>query len=179
MIRKCIECEKEYEAIHTGGQEQKYCSKSCRVKSANKRRESILVEKLKREVQQDATPRDETTKVERKYEAIHGQNFGLDSNKIFELVTTNANLTAENKRLQDKVQALEIERGELLAEIDSYEEDEESNSSDMGSIGEIMKPYLPVIVPAIVSIFSPKEKTQQPTNNNGKTTTPTGQKTFV
>lgn len=169
MIKKCIQCGNDYESIQKSGQEQKYCSKSCRNKSANERRESVLAEKLKREIHEQTDSRNERRENQEKSSTIYGSTFGLSTDKVFELVSQNAHLTAENKRLIDKVQALEIERGELLAEIDSYEENDDNNSNNMGSIGEMVKPYLPVIVPAIVSIFSPKENTQsKPTNNNAK-----------
>jgi hypothetical protein len=44
-IKKCKECNKEFEATNTKGSEQLYCSKSCRNKSATKRFQNKLINK--------------------------------------------------------------------------------------------------------------------------------------
>lgn len=57
------------------------------------------------------------------------------------LITENANNRAELKRLQEKVQELEVERGELLAELDSYENDDNNGSDSGGILSGIMSSY--------------------------------------
>lgn len=172
MIKSCQQCGKEYESTQKAGQEQRYCSKSCRNKAANERRESVLAEKLKRQIHGTTESRDESTTTTERYPTIRNSNFGIPDIKIFELVSENANLTAENKRLQEKIQTLEIENGKLIAEVEQYEDDDDDGDGNMGSIGKVVEQYMPVIVPAIVSIFAPKQPTQQkPPTNNAQTQT--------
>jgi len=161
MIKKCIQCGNEYESTQKAGQEQKYCSKSCRNKAANERRENNMAEKFKREIQQATTVGNDRREVPEQVTAIRQSGFGIPDIKIFELVTENANLTAENKRLQDKVQALEVEKGQLVAELDEYEESDEGES--IGGFEKAIMPFLP----SILSYLAPK----QPTNNAKAQTT--------
>jgi len=165
MIKKCIQCGNEYESTQKAGQEQKYCSKSCRNKAANERRENNMAEKFKREIQQATTIGNEKREVPEQVTAIRQSGFGIPDIKIFELVTENANLTAENKRLQDKVQALEVEKGQLIAEVEGLESEMEGDDSDGGMLSGIMnnpttQPLVAVAIGKFVDWL-----TTQPTNN--------------
>lgn len=170
--KKCIECGKEYESTNRTGHEQKYCSKICRNRSSYKRRESNLFEKLSGQIQQKPIENDEREKNygnnEYNFAASNYDGFKLSSERVFELVSTNANLTAENKRLEDKIEQLQKDYNQLefeFAELEeSIDENESKNSmiSGINNITEKVTPFLPIIL----EIFS-KSKPQE---NNGKNT---------
>jgi hypothetical protein len=61
--------------------------------------------------------------------------------EFINLITENANNRAELKRLQEKVQQLEVEKGNLLAELDSYENEENEDSDSGGILSGIMSSY--------------------------------------
>ena len=166
MIKKCIKCNNDYESTQKSGQEQKYCSKTCRNKAANERRENDMAEKFKREFLKEPDARNEERRifenVKENNTTNYGQNFGLSAEKIFELVSANANMSADNKRLQDKIQDLEIKVGTLTSELDEYDNEDESQ---MGGIGKIAEQYAPVLIPMIANLFKPNQQNNQPQQN--------------
>jgi hypothetical protein len=171
-IKKCLECGNDYESKNTTGQEQKYCSSTCRNKAANKRRESNLFEKLKGHLHETANIGNAERENEKQFiesnSTSYGKNFGLSAERIFELVSTNANLSAENKRLEEKVKTLEQDYQRLEMEFDELESkfDEQENSGNMISgINGLVDKVSP-LVPFIYQMFA-KPKTE----NNAQTKT--------
>jgi hypothetical protein len=153
--KKCQECGNDYEIKTTSGHEQKYCSSSCRAKAANKRRENNLFEKLKGQIQPSTNIGNEERQNERSFvennSTNYGKSFGLSPERIFELVSTNANLSAENKRLEEKIknvennlQKLEMEYEELETKFD---EQEQSGSmiSGVNNLVDKVSPFIPII----------------------------------
>jgi len=61
--------------------------------------------------------------------------------EFINLITENANNKAELKRLQEKVQQLEIEKGELVDELDNYENDIDEESNNGNILSGIMNSY--------------------------------------
>ena len=73
---------------------------------------------------------------------IQKQSFhNLSLAQFINLITENANNRAELKRFQEKVQQLEVEKGNLLAELDSYENEENEENDSGGILSGIMSSY--------------------------------------
>jgi len=73
---------------------------------------------------------------------IQKQSFhNVSLTEFINLITENANNRAELKRLQEKVQQLEVEKGDLLAELDSYENENNEDSDSGGILSGIMSSY--------------------------------------
>ena len=167
-IKKCFECGKEYESKNTTGQEQKYCSSSCRCKAANKRRENNILEKLRGQIHETAKIGNEERTNERKFEesfsANYGKSFGLSSEKIFELINTNAILSSENKRLQEKIETIEKDYQTLEMDYNELEEKfvQSEKNGNMAGIIDKVTPFVPIIA----GIFSNNKS-----SNNAKAQT--------
>ena len=73
------------------------------------------------------------------------------------MIQDTAELRAENKRLIDKVQQLEMDKAELINELEDVPDD-----SSMGSIGKMITDYAPIIISYLNT-----------TKTNGYKTTPT------
>ena len=136
--KKCVICFKEYEPKETPtGQEQKYCSATCRNKAAYKRREENILAKFGGQVHTEPTYRDD-----KRYIQGHSLNYAdIGTPKIIEMIQDTAELRAENKRLIDKVQQLEMDKAELINELEDVPDD-----SSMGSIGKMITDYAPLII---------------------------------
>jgi len=169
-IKKCQECGNDYENKTTSGHEQKYCSSSCRAKAANKRRENNLFEKFKGTIQQTTNIGNGERENERSFvennSTTYGKSFGLSPERIFELVSTNANLSAENKRLEEKIKTTENDLQKLEMEFDELESklvENENNNSMISGVNNLVDKVSPFI-PIIYGLFSKNE-------NNAKTKT--------
>lgn len=131
-------CTKEYEPKETPtGQEQKYCSSTCRNKAAYKRREENILAKFGGKVHTESTHRDDN-----RYIQGYALNYAdIGTPKIIEMIQDTAELRAENKRLIDKVQQLEMDKAELINELEYVPDD-----NSMGSIGKMITDYAPLII---------------------------------
>lgn len=159
--KKCVICFKEYEPKETPtGQEQKYCSSTCRNKAAYKRREENILAKFGGQVHTEPTHRDDHRYIHRddhRYIQGHNLNYAdIGTPKIIEMIQDTAELRAENKRLIDKVQQLEMDKAELINELEDVPDD-----NSMGSIGKMITDYAPLIISYLN------------TTTNGNKTTPT------
>lgn len=170
--KKCQECGSEYESKNTSGQEQKYCSSSCRGKAANKRRENNLLEKLKGQIQPTTVignaERENERRFAENYSTNYGKSFELSAERIFELVSTNANLSAENKRLEEKIKNVESDLQKLEFEYDELESkfsEQESSGSMIGQVNNLADKILPFI-PVVVGMF---QKPKNEKNAQAKT----------
>jgi predicted RNase H-like nuclease (RuvC/YqgF family) len=170
--KKCQECGNEYESKSISGHEQKYCSSSCRNKAANKRRENNLFEKFKGTIQQPTiignAERQNESRIIEKNSTDYGKNYGLSFDRIFELVSTNANLSAENKRLEEKIKNVEIEKQNLEMEFDELEsklQENENNGSMISGVNNLVDKVSPFI-PFIYQMF-----TKPKNENNAQTKT--------
>lgn len=158
--KKCQQCGNNYESTNTSGHEQKYCSSSCRGKAANKRRENNLFEKLKGQIQPTTNIGNAETEKERQFvennSTNYGKSFGLSPERIFELVSTNANLSAENKRLEEKIKNVEQDYQKLEMEFDELEskfDEQENNGNMISGINGLVEKVSP-LVPFIYQMFA-------------------------
>jgi len=158
--KKCHECGNDYENKTTSGHEQKYCSSSCRAKAANKRRENNLFEKFKGTIQSTTNignaERENERRIIENNSTDYGKSFGLSAERIFELVSTNANLSAENKRLEEKIKNVENDYQKLEMEFDELESkfDEQGNSENMISgVNNLIDKVSP-LAPFIFQMFA-------------------------
>jgi len=170
--KKCQECGNNYENKTTSGHEQKYCSSSCRAKAANKRRENNLFEKFKGTIQSTTNignaERENERRIIENNSTDYGKSFGLSAERIFELVSTNANLSAENKRIEEKIKSIEQDYQKLEMEFDELEskfDEKESSGSMIGQVNDFTDKIMPFL-PVIVGMFQ-KPKTE----NNAKAKT--------
>lgn len=164
--KKCQECGNDYENKTTSGHEQKYCSSSCRAKAANKRRENNLFEKFKGTIQSTTNignaERENERRIIENNSTDYGKSFGLSAERIFELVSTNANLSAENKRLEEKIKNVENDLQKLEFEYDELDNkfnEQESSGSMIGQVNNFADKILPFI-PVVVGMF------KKPKNEN-------------
>jgi hypothetical protein len=170
--KNCNYCGNQFEQKNTTGHEQKYCTTSCRNKAANKRREDSILEKFKGTIQQttikgNAERENERRSVENN-STDYGKSFALSPERIFELVSTNANLTAENKRLEEKIKNVENDLQKLefeYDELDSKFNEQENTGGMIGQVNSLADKILPFI-PVVVGIFS---KTKNEKNAQTKT----------
>ena len=154
MTKQCLNCSKEFEYQENGRQEKKYCSKSCRYQSAYKRRENHLAEKLKGQIFQETKSRDEEIlqpKIVRHDIPVHNQVSGLSFREALELATLSAELKAENKRLNDKIEQLQRDYNDLELEFELLES--KSEGEGMGGIGKTIGELMPLL-----AVFMPKSE---------------------
>jgi len=161
--KKCQQCGNDYEIKTTSGHEQKYCSSSCRGKAANKRRENNLFEKFKGTIQQPTNignaARENEKRVIEYNSTNYGKSFDLSAERIFELVSTNANLSAENKRLEEKIKNVEneLQKSEMeYEELETKFDDQEQSSSMISGVNNLVDKVSPFI-PIIYGLFSKNE----------------------
>jgi len=158
-LKKCIECGQDYESTNRTGHEQKYCSKVCRHRSSYKRREDNLYKKFSGQIQQTTVGNDAEREIKSPTEYINStdsfKGFGLSNERIFELVSNNAYLSAENKRLEDKITELQKEYQRLefeFAELEESLDEDESKNSMISGINNIVEKVTPAI-PYLYAIF--------------------------
>ena len=170
--RKCIECNNDFEVKNNSGHEQKYCSKNCRYKSANKRREINLVEKLKGQIQPQTIIGNERTEIERTSQSNFGSNgfklFDISSDRILQMVSENAYLKSENTRLEEKVKNLENDYNRLESEYGELEDEIENKGGNNSMMGEV-NTFVDKITPFVPYVFSIFAKPQTQTNAKTKT----------
>jgi uncharacterized membrane protein YukC len=161
--KKCQQCGNDYENKTTSGHEQKYCSSSCRAKAANKRRENNLFEKFKGTIQSTTNignaERENERRIIENNSTDYGKSFGLSAERIFELVSTNANLSAENKRLEEKIKNVENDLQKLEMEYEELETkfDEQEKSGSMISGANNLVDKVSPFIPIIYGLFSKNE----------------------
>lgn len=164
--RKCMQCGNEYEAKNKTGQEQKFCSRSCRNKHHNQRRQENLFTKFKNEYIHEPTMSGNVHGFqETNIESNRISHSGLSFEKTIELIQSNAMLTSENKRLTEKVETMQIEINQLESEIEELEEKigHEENSGMGATMGNLAKEYAPLFATWIMS------KNQSNSNAKAKT----------
>ena len=166
--KKCQQCGNEYESTNKTGQEQKFCSRSCRNKHHNERRQENLFEKFKNEyVHKETISGNQKGFYEQSMESNRISHNGMSFEKTIELIQKNAELNSENKRLLDKVESLQREVNELESELEELDAKiGENESSGLGAtMGNIAKDYAPFIASWLMT--NKNAKTQQ----NAKTAT--------
>jgi hypothetical protein len=166
-IKKCIQCENEFEPKNKSGQEQKFCSRSCRNKHHNERRQENLFEKFKNEHLHKATSKgNEIGSVpERSYENSYPTYNGYSFEKTIDLIQRNAELSSENKRLLDKLENLQRDYNEL--EMEFEELDAKIGENDSNGIGATMGNIAKEYAPLIATYFMSKNQNAKP-QSNGK-----------
>jgi len=161
-MKKCIECNQEFEPVKTRGTEQIYCSKTCGRKAAQKRHQQRIIEKIrndekKTETQSDQNNMDQSvgaTQTTSKFSAsdstvqgsgngnrtergTNSDNYRKDYlHEYFEARINNNALELKNQYLEKRVLELEREIFDLNSELDSLDQDEET-----GIIGNIMEQF--------------------------------------
>ena len=146
--KKCQQCGNEYESTNKTGQEQKFCSRSCRNKHHNERRQENLFEKFKNEyVHKETISGNQKGFYEQSMESNRISHNGMSFEKTIELIQQNAELNAENKRLLDKVENLQREVNQLESELEELDAKiGETESSGIGAtMGNLAKEYAPLI----------------------------------
>lgn len=117
-----------------------------------------MVEKLKREIHPTTVGGNE----ERKPQEFQAPGFNLSAERIIDLVTTNAYLTAENKRLTEKVTEVNDRCLKLDMEISELEDElqEKDKGESLISGANNLVDKLAPFAPFLVGIFAnKKEKT--------------------
>ena len=147
-MKNCEQCGKEFEAQYKTGNEQKYCSHSCRYKAANIRK----IEKIKAEYSNES--RKEESKSIGNLERQDDRFLRLQSNSTYDIYSLIERLgEAKNEafRYQLKAEKLDEENiqlkqkiMELESEIDEIENSDESEKGFLGGIppsilGELLK----------------------------------------
>ncbi|MFO0454247.1 MAG: hypothetical protein ACK52I_37295 [Pseudomonadota bacterium] len=151
-MKNCEKCGKEFEPQYKTGAEQKYCSHSCRYKSANDRK----IEKIKNlysnenrqeenknigtmERQEDRFLRIQSNSNYDFYSLI--EKLGEAKNESFRYQLKSEKLEEENTLLKQKIMNLEAE----LDEIDT-DDNNDNNEGELGFIGKIPPPILDYIL---------------------------------
>lgn len=144
-MKNCIQCQKEFQESEVRtGHEQKYCSSSCRMKAANKRREEKLINTYKNET---PTSQQAITELPMPQRTEYRPNIGRDISIVDFLAvlqeTSNAKIEATTERLRREY--AEQKLLELQFEIDEYD-NTAVGGFDMNKAFEIGAPLvLPIL----------------------------------
>lgn len=130
-MKNCIQCGKEFQESEVRtGHEQKYCSSSCRMKAANKRREEKLINTYKNEPTQQQTAIAELPVLQRQeYKPNIGRDISITDFLAVLQETSNAKIEATSERLRREYAEQRVR--ELEQEL--QEDDDEPN----GWLGKI------------------------------------------
>ena len=148
-MKQCNQCGKEFqEASVRTGHEQKYCSSSCRMKAANKRREEKLINTYKNEPTQKQTAVAELPVLQRQdYRPNIGRDISITDFLAALQETSSAKIEATTERLRREY--AEQKLLELQSEMDDYEQ-ESIGGFDMNKAFEI---GAPIILPILGGTF--------------------------
>lgn len=166
MNKKCKQCSNEFHSTNNKGSEQLYCSKECQRKAGAERYKQNLINKhlqdenaIRISQQRTISQKEErgSNEIDNRNSGISGtEEVGMDRGinrnepvyntitigEYIKIVTENASLSSELKYLREKINELEVERGQLLAELENYEqEDEEEESEELGMFSGIVDAY--------------------------------------
>jgi hypothetical protein len=147
-MKNCIQCGKEFQESEVRtGHEQKYCSSSCRMKAANKRREEKLINTYKNEPTEQQAPIAELPMLQRQeYKPNIGRDISITDFLAVLQETSNAKIEATTERLRREYAEQRVR--ELEQQIEDDEDD------DNGAIGgfDFNKAYqigAPLVLPIL------------------------------
>jgi hypothetical protein len=126
-MKNCIQCGKEFqESPIKTGHEQKYCSSSCRMKAANKRREERLINTYKNEATAPTQQAIAELPVLQRQDNRPGTRGDISITDFLAALqeTANARIEATTERLKREYAEQRIR--ELEEEIDEQDDDEPS-----------------------------------------------------
>jgi hypothetical protein len=166
MNKQCKHCNNDFEVRNNRGSEQLYCSKECsRKASAERYKQNLITKHLQDESTiKNGEQRTISQQENRTGERTIGRNFGIcgteeigtpgsvnrnepihntiSIGEYIRVITENANIFNELKWIKEKVHDLEVERGELLAELENYEtEEEKEENEELGMFSGIVDAY--------------------------------------
>jgi hypothetical protein len=148
-MKNCIQCGKEFQESEVRtGHEQKYCSSSCRMKAANKRREEKLINTYRNEPTQQSTAIAELPVLQRQeYKPNIGRDISITDYLAILQETTNAKVEATTERLRREY--AEQKLLELQSEMDEYD-NAAVGGFDMNKAFEI---GAPIVLPILGGTF--------------------------
>jgi DNA-directed RNA polymerase subunit RPC12/RpoP len=148
-MKNCIQCGKEFQESEVRtGHEQKYCSSSCRMKAANKRREEKLINTYKNEPTQQPTAIAELPVLQRQeYKPNIGRDISITDFLAVLQETNNARIEATTERL--KREYAEQKLLELQSEL------EEDNNAAVGGFdfNKAFEIGAPLVLPILGGTF--------------------------
>lgn len=150
-MKNCIQCQKEFQESEVRtGHEQKYCSSSCRMKAANKRREEKLINTYKNEPTQQPTAIPELPVLQRQeYSPNIGRDISINNFLAVLQETSNAKIEATTERLRREYAEQRVR--ELEKQI---EEEEEDNSAIGGfDFNKAFEIGAPLVLPVLGGTF--------------------------
>jgi len=148
-MKNCIQCGKEFQESEVRtGHEQKYCSSSCRMKAANKRREEKLINTYKNEPTQQPTAIAELPVLQRQeYKPNIGRDISITDFLAVLQETNNARIEATTERLRREY--AEQKLLELQSELD-----EDDNSAIGGfDFNKAFEIGAPLVLPILGGTF--------------------------
>ena len=149
--KKCLQCGNEFEAKVTPGLEQKYCSRSCRMKAGNLRRLETIKTNIVNEIKGSSVLQPE--RVAESYNSLQGTNTrvadGFRNITDNHLATIKELYEAKNETIfyKLKVEQLQKENNELNSRLVECENDEgEENEENNGGWLSGVEKTLPTLV---------------------------------
>lgn len=144
-MKNCIQCGKEFQESEVRtGQEQKYCSSSCRMKAANKRREEKLINTYKNEPTQQQTSIAELPVLQRQeYKPNIGRDISITDFLAALQETSNAKIEATSERLRREYAEQRVR--ELEQELEDDHDDEPNGwlgKIDVNNLITTAAPYM-------------------------------------
>ena len=144
-MKNCTQCGKEFQESEVkSGQEQKYCSSSCRMKAANKRREEKLINTYRNEPTQQSTAIAELPVLQRQeYKPNIGRDISITDYLAILQETTNAKVEATTERLRREYAEQRLR--ELQQELEEDEDDEPNGwlgKIDVNNLITTAAPYM-------------------------------------
>ena len=146
-MKNCIQCGKEFQEgeVRTG-HEQKYCSSSCRMKAANKRREEKLINTYKNEPTQQQTAVAELPVLQRQdYRPNIGRDISITDFLAALQETSNAKIEATTERLRREYAEQRVRELELQQQLDEDYDDEPNGwlgKIDVNNLITTAAPYM-------------------------------------
>jgi hypothetical protein len=145
--KKCLQCGNEFEAKVTPGLEQKYCSRSCRMKAGNLRRLETIKTNIVNEIKGSSVLQPE--RVAESYNSLQGTNTrvadGIRHVTDNHLETIEKLYEAKSEIIfyKLKLEQLQQENANLKTEIFEYEnnEGEENEENNNGWLSGVEKTF--------------------------------------
>ena len=147
-MKNCIQCGKEFQESEVRtGHEQKYCSSSCRMKAANKRREEKLINTYKNEPTEQQTAIAELPMLQRQeYKPNIGRDISITDFLAVLQETSNAKIEATTERLRREYAEQRVRELEQQIEEDEDDDNGAIGGFDMNKAFEIGAPLvLPIL----------------------------------
>ena len=146
-MKNCIQCGKEFQESEVRtGHEQKYCSSSCRMKAANKRREEKLINTYKNEPTQQQTAVAELPVLQRQdYRPNIGRDISITDFLAALQDTYNARNEANTERLRREYAEQRVRELELQQQLDEDDDDEPNGwlgKIDVNNLITTAAPYM-------------------------------------